>query len=252
MRDFTLQIFKFLYLEFRKQRYKFITFSDYCLNNRPEKLVIIRHDVDKKEISALKIAKLENSFGVKSSYYFRCKKGIFEYEIIRKIMSLGHEIGYHYETLAKVRGDYSKAIEMFKYELKRLREITDVKTICAHGSPLSKWDSKKLWEKYNFTDFGIIGDPNFSLNLDEVLYLTDTGRRWNGERVSVRDKVKSKFAYNFKTTFDILKALNNEELPDKLMINVHPHRWTYQLLSWLKELIWQNTKNIVKKYFFVK
>lgn len=66
MRDFILRIFKFLYLEFQRQGYKFITFSDYCLNNRPEKLVIIRHDVDRKAGYALKIAKLENSLGTQS------------------------------------------------------------------------------------------------------------------------------------------------------------------------------------------
>jgi hypothetical protein len=193
------------------------------------------------------MAKLESLLGIKSSYYFRCKKGRFEDNIIREIMSLGHEIGYHYETLAKTDGNYARAIEIFESELKCLINLADIKTICAHGSPLSKWDSKKIWERYNFKDFGILGEPNFTLNYNEVLYLTDTGRRWNGESVSVRDKVNSKFAYNLKSTFDIIKTLNNNELPAKLMVNAHPHRWTDKSLPWLKELLWQNTKNIGKR-----
>jgi len=207
----------------------------------------MRHDVDRKANSALTMAKFESLLGIKSSYYFRCKKGRFEDNIIREIMSLGHEIGYHYETLAKAGGNYARAIEIFKLELERLINLADIKTICAHGSPLSKWDSKKIWERYNFKDFGILGEPYLTLNFDEILYLTDTGRRWNGESLSVRDKVNSKFAYNFKSTFDIIKTLNNDELPAKLMVNAHPHRWTDKSLPWLKELLWQNTKNIGKR-----
>ena len=38
-------------------------------------------------------------------------------------------------------------------------------------------------------DFGIIAEPYFDVDFDEVFYLTDTGRRWDGDSVSVRDKV---------------------------------------------------------------
>ncbi len=58
-----------------------------------------------------------------------------------------------------------------------------------HGSPLSKWDNRDLWKKYDYRDFGIIAEPYFDLDFDEVFYLTDTGRRWDGSSVSVRDKV---------------------------------------------------------------
>jgi hypothetical protein len=247
MRDFTFKILQSLFSVFQKQGYKFITFKDYCLHKIPTKFIIMRHDVDRKAEFALSMAKLESLLGIESSYYFRCKKGRFEDNIIREIMSLGHEVGYHYETLAKAGGNFSKAIDMFESDLECLRNIADIKTICAHGSPFSKWDSRNLWKRYDFKHFAILGEPNFTLNFNKVLYLTDTGRRWNGESVSVRDKVNSKFAYNFKSTFDIIKSLNNNDLPAKLMVNTHPHRWTDKSLLWLKELLWQNTKNIGKR-----
>ncbi len=59
-----------------------------------------------------------------------------------------------------------------------------------YGSPLSKYDNKLLWKYYNYKDFGIIGEPYFDVDFSKVLYLTDTGRRWNGDRVSIRDKVQ--------------------------------------------------------------
>jgi len=32
------------------------------------------------------------------------------------------------------------------------------------------------------------------------------------------------------------------------MITVHPQRWTDKPLPWLKELVWQNTKNVIKRF----
>ena len=59
-----------------------------------------------------------------------------------------------------------------------------------HGSPLSKWDNRDLWKRYDYRDFGIIAEPYFDVDFNEVLYLTDTGRRWNNSKASVRDKVE--------------------------------------------------------------
>lgn len=80
------------------------------------------------------------------------------------------------------------AIESFVENLERLRKIVPVKTVCMHGSPMSRWDSRLLWKYYDYRDFGIIGEPYFDINFDEMLYLTDTGRRWDGSPVNIRDK----------------------------------------------------------------
>jgi len=82
----------------------------------------------------------------------------------------------------------NQAYELAKKHLAQLREVADVKTICMHGSPLSKYDNRDLWNHYDYRDFGIIAEPYFDLDFSKVLYLTDTGRRWDGEEVSIRDK----------------------------------------------------------------
>jgi hypothetical protein len=46
-----------------------------------------------------------------------------------------------------------------------------------------------LWKRYNYRDFGIIAEPYFDIDCDEVFYITDTGRSWNNSTASVRDKV---------------------------------------------------------------
>ena len=182
------------------------------------------------------------------------------------------------EKLAKI------AIESFKENLAKIREIAPVKTICMHGSPMSRWDSRLLWKYYNYHDFGIVGEPYFDVNFDEVLYLTDTGRRWDGDTVSVRDKglgirkkrldeegynewkvkpvsgslmnmisesIDFQDKYRFRSTSEIIRVAERGELPDKILMTFHPQRWTDRPVPWVKELIWQNVKN-VGKYFLVK
>lgn len=191
------------------------------------------------------------------------------------------------------------AIVSFRENLEKLRRVVTVETICMHGSPLSNYDNRMLWEKYDYRDYGIIGEPYFDINFDEVLYLTDTGRRWDGDSVSIRDKasggralrndpvdhfsdgarlqgratniekrnevwgmgyeesqaLQNKYpaprtphlapVFRFHSTYDIINAA--ESLPDKIMITVHPQRWDNRLLPWIRELIWQNIKNVGKR-----
>jgi len=105
---------------------------------------------------------------------------------------------------------YSEAFRDFKENLEKLRKLYPVKTICMQGSPLSKWDNWDLWKKYDYRDFGIIGEPYFDVDFNEVFYLTDTGRRWDEHRFSVRDKVNedcgirnSKFEVRKKMIFAV-------------------------------------------------
>lgn len=115
-----------------------------------------------------------------------------------------------------------------------------------HGSPRSKFDNKSIWQKYNYRDFGIIGEPYFDINFNDVLYLTDTGRRWDGHKVSIRDKVSSDLIHSFRHTKDIVNNL--KLLPDKVMFTFHPQRWSDKIVPWMVELVLQNTKNLVKQY----
>lgn len=67
---------------------------------------------------------------------------------------------------------------------------------------MSRWDSRLLWKYYDYHDFGIIGEPYFDVDFNEVFYLTDTGRRRDGDSVNIRDKAVS--VTTFTTTFTAL------------------------------------------------
>jgi hypothetical protein len=246
--DFTFAKYKELCETMVKSKYTTLTFTYYfSLKNKPEKFIILRHDVDRKPENALKMAELENNLGITSTYYFRVKEDIFKSVILKEIANMGHEIGYHYEVLDKANGDLEKAIRIFEEELNDFRRICDVNTICMHGNPLSKWVNKDLWKKYEFNDFGIIGEPYLSIDYKKVLYLTDTGRRWNS-RFSVKDVVGTNVNQaieKMKSTDDVIRLINEGHV-DQMCILAHPERWSDSFDAWLKELVWQNVKNVGK------
>jgi len=251
MRDFTLEMYKILLTELIKTKYKFITFAEFIQNNtNTGKIIILRHDVDRLPEQALKMAEIEHEMGVKTTYYFRCQPNGFEMNFIKDIAALGYEIGYHYETMDSSRGNIENAFNEFKKNLEKLRKLVPVSTICMHGSPRSKFNNRDLWSKYDYRDFEIIGEPYFDLDYNMVLYLTDTGRCWNGNSVSLRDKIVSASGlhrqYLFKHTTDVIDAVKAGRFPNQSMLTVHPQRWTDNYVLWIKELVWQKTKNPLK------
>lgn len=208
------------------------------------KVAILRHDVDRKIKNALQMAELEHDLGIQSSYYFRYPY-TFKPEIIKQIQSLGHEIGYHYETLSKAKGDLDKAAALFEEELAAFRNICEVKTICMHGSPLSPHDNRDLWEKYDFQKFNINGEAYLSITGKNLRYLTDTGRNWNGKN-SMRDVMSSAQAVPVDTTIDLIKWI--EYSHEKwIYLTVHPERWALNKNDWIIGTLSDSAVNMGKK-----
>ncbi len=56
----------------------------------------------------------------------------------------------------------------------------------------------------------------------------------------------------FRYTWDIIEAVEKGLLPDKIMLNTHPRRWNNRFWPWMNELVCQNVKNAIKRYFYVK
>ncbi|MBN2355868.1 hypothetical protein JXO59_07130 [candidate division KSB1 bacterium] len=290
--DFTLTTYRKLLDALMGAGYAAQTFAEFVAAAKP-RAVVLRHDVDRLPGSALTSAIITHEFRIKATYFFRIVPGVWDEKIMAQIMVLGHEIAYHYEDLTITKGDYESAIQHFARNLARFRTVYPLKTICMHGSPLSKWDNRLLWTKYDYRDFGIIGEPYFDIDYDKVAYYTDTGRRWDGEAVSVRDKpvcearggdlrwksvgdrrskeargqrsevggsrggsgngalqkreVSGRGFPRFHSTHEIIAAAKNGALPQQIMFTFHPQRWTNNLFAWVKELVWQNVKNCVKR-----
>ena len=92
IQDFTLTTYKKLLHSLLTNGYSFQTLQDF-IQQAEDKTVILRHDVDRLPGNALKMARMENNAGIKTSYFFRTVDQVFDETIIEKIVSLGHEIG---------------------------------------------------------------------------------------------------------------------------------------------------------------
>jgi hypothetical protein len=258
--DFTLKIYRELLRVLSEKGYQFLTFEQYCQlkGALPKKFIVLRHDVDLKAHNSLLTAQIEHELGICASYYFRVVPQSNQPEIIRAIAELGHEIGYHYEDMALNNGDVNAAIKHFQKQLTYFRQFYPVRTICMHGAPTSQWDGRDLWKHYDYHSYDIIGEPYFDIDFSQVFYLTDTGRCWDGYKVSVRDKIPmyqdlwTEKGLTYHHTADVMTAAELDTLPSCIMITTHPQRWSDQLLPWVKELLLQTVKNTIKRLFFVK
>jgi hypothetical protein len=96
--DFTLKKYNQLISALQSQEYCFQTFENF-LEKPEKKAIILRHDVDLKPEKSLEFAKILYKKGIKATFYFRTFPCSWDVEIIKSIVSLGHEVGYHYECL---------------------------------------------------------------------------------------------------------------------------------------------------------
>ncbi|WP_406657772.1 hypothetical protein V7O62_04195 [Methanolobus sp. ZRKC2] len=231
--------------------YESITVHDYLMS-LADKCIILRHDVDRAVDRNLAMARLEATYDIKSTYYFRHVKDVFLPDAIKEIASMGHEVGFHYEVMDKAKGDKEKALEIFRKELEDLRQYADVTTACMHGNPFAAWSNRDIWTNYDFRETGIIGEPYFSLDYSRVLYLTDTGRTWADRNIRVKDVLdvdqdcmNSKLTKDVRSTDDVISLVRSEEF-EQICILAHPNRWCDSIFGWTTEFVMQNFKNIGK------
>jgi len=247
-KDFTLSIYKQLLNSVSELGIKILNVSEF-LRTDDQLCLGIRHDIDRKIDNAARMAELENELGISTTYYVRCKRSVLKPDLIRKIYDLNHEIGYHYEDLASANGNYEIGINNFKQNLERLREICSIKTIAAHGSPLSDIDSRDLWNRYKFREFGIKTDISLEINSGKFIYISDAGRSWNNRNINRRDKIDNKNEFEINHTLDIIDLIAKPEVREKLLINIHPEHWSDSFCEWYRIKTWRIVKNAVKTLY---
>lgn len=80
-------------------------FSGYKNSLFDKNQIILRHDVDFSLEKAYEMAEIENSFGVKATYFILITSNFYNVlnkkskKIIKKIIQLGHNIGLHYDEM---------------------------------------------------------------------------------------------------------------------------------------------------------
>jgi len=232
MRDFSYKTYEQLLNELKSAKFNFATVEDFA-SGLKDRFIVLRHDVDSWSSNALQMAKIEAEHGIKATYYFRVSPLSYNERIIRQILDLGHELGYHYEDLSSCSGNQEQAIASFQRNLEKFRKLYPVKTIAMHGKPLSHWNNLDLWKYYDYHDYGIICEPYLDFDFNQILYLTDTGNCWDGDKYSIRDTVHSTFNFQIHSTKDLIFYIEKGLLPDKILLSVHPARWNDNLCKWI-------------------
>lgn len=194
--------------------------------NQQTSCIILRHDIDRAPQRALDIALIENKYGLRATYYFRTST--LSGKIVDQIAACGHEIGFHYETLDKCKGNVEDAIDLFKRELAQFRQKYEVQTVCAHGNPLTRYDNKTIWKYARLSDFNLLGEAFLSLDFTQFAYFSDSGRTWiksKSQKMPGKDDVITAFDYlQPESTDEIIRIINEGALPN-ICILAHCERW---------------------------
>jgi len=250
MIDFTLKSYG-CYIGYIKKQYNCIlTFTDFFSLIQPiVRFCILRHDVDRKPKNALAMAKLEHDLGVSATYFFRTKDHVLNKKVISEIYQLGHEVGYHYESLADQKGDMDAALKDFELNLKKLRDIVPIHTISMHGRPLSRFDSRDIWmEKKNHTillsRYGIKGEVYLDIDYSHIAYINDTGRTWCSHTSNIRDWVDTDIQLDLCGQKDLIAYLKKPS--SKLVLSIHPERWHNDFYGYSFELLRDKLINWIK------
>lgn len=229
-RDFTYEMYAALIDSLLAEEFAFATVREYLTeSDLPRKLVVLRHDVDRKPENALDIARIEASRDVYSTFYFRTIEKTFKPSLIREIESLGHEIGYHYEDMDRTDGDVRAARASFAREIGRLRLHADVDTVCMHGNPLTSYDNRDLWsdaEAELFDAYDLAGEAYLSVDFADLIYFSDTGRVWRDGSLKVKDYTVGPDAKSVQVdgTADLIEHVRTGET-ERFYLLTHPNRW---------------------------
>ncbi len=208
--------------------------------------VFLRHDVDRLAGRAVALARREHEIGASSTYYFRCDaRGQFPRGAIAAVGACGHEIGFHYECLVRERGDEAAAGRRFERELAALRQTCEVRTVAAHGSPLSAHSNMNAAGRLELERLGLRGDAGAHLDFQRVLYITDTGGAF-GSPHNRRDRVVGR-NWSGPTSPGELAARLDPAREPLVLLSTHPERWPVSAAGLVQARLTDLTANLAKR-----
>ena len=178
-----------------------------------KRCVILRHDIDYELSKAVEIAEIEKTMGVNSTFFVLLTSDFYNVfskkscNVLKGVLSLGHEIGLHFDEVRypQYYGNTKRLKEKIEEEAKLLELAIDapVKTVSMHRP------SKEMLEA-NLKIPGIVnsyGDIFFK----EFKYLSDSRKRW---REPVEEIIQSQ-------KFDKLHILTHAFWYEKEEIDIH-------------------------------
>jgi hypothetical protein len=198
-------------LRLAKRRLAFCSFRDY--RDAPAGTVLWRHDLDFSVHRALAVARIEAEEGVRATHFVLLHSAFYnalEAEVaerVREIVSLGHELGLHFDPRFHEGRDLDDALARERALLEDLFE-TEVRAFSLHNPDVAGWSDGRdeiagmvnAYGSYLKQHYAYASDSNGYWRfapLDDVLEHGDHERLqvlthpewWVPEPMSPRDRV---------------------------------------------------------------
>lgn len=240
--------------------------AESMLNNNDQKhFVILKHDVETKVKKAYKIAKIENKYGIKGTYYVQAyllnnKNNV---DLLLKMKEMGHEVTYHHDVMDSNKGDIEKAeIEFSKNLLLFERNGFIIHTVCQHGNPIVErrgYTSNRDFFRSNTIQriypkiFDIMVNYKERINKD-YSYISDSGRKFKLIKNPEHDDL---IKNTNNISFENIDNLYNEiVINNNSIISIHPHRWCKSYIFYFVQLVFfkivKITANVLIRIPFIK
>ncbi len=215
---FTLDNYKKLVALAVERGFSFISYTDKFVEERKD--VLWRHDVEFEPDIALRMAEIESSLGVKATYFFQIHSpyyNIFDLhytEVLKKIESLGHFIGFHFDSHYYGIDDESQLNKYIELDKNYFETVLDIKIdaysfhnttpftqsclALTYGGLINVYSSF-FKEHYNYCGdslgywrFDVLGDVLVDPNVRHLQVLTHDAN-WSEEVLSPRKRLTKVF-----------------------------------------------------------
>ncbi|MDO9538032.1 MAG: hypothetical protein Q7J68_06910 [Thermoplasmata archaeon] len=102
------------------------------------------------------------------------------------------------------------ALKDFEEKLAMLRKLAPVRTVAMHGAPRIRVRNADMLEGVDLSKYDLLGEPHISKEFKDIVYVTDSGRRWSSGAGSVRDTLGRPVDEKIKNTDALIEI---EEVP---------------------------------------
>lgn len=191
--DFSFRHYREILEAAKSKGYFFTTLKDFDKNKDKRSLLILRHDIDFAPISALKIAEIEASLDIKSTFFVRLHAKQYNpfnfriYSVLKKIAWLGHEIGLHSEVMDFAAIANEDAIESFDKEKKVFKALFgETKFGVSSHKDFTNTNNLDFWRRKNYRDPDVLYEAYDAKFLDNSKYISDSLGRWDTNKCVCR------------------------------------------------------------------
>jgi hypothetical protein len=187
-----------------------LAFKDLPVGDPTSRYFVLRHDIDFSPEAALRMAGLESDLGIRATYFLLLSTSYYnllskEYcEFPRKLIELGHDVGFHYDVAVLSRSGNESLWTTLRSHVSILEQLTGtpVRAIAMHNPSVSGKDPFR-------------GHPEYLNAYDEICvkegaYFSDSCGVWRPETLGV---------------------FQRGILPPRFQVLVHPIFWGEQCVD---------------------